>query len=105
MDASASESLDAPGCQVTFSLELILADMEGGRYVGPILSMALEDLVSRAIGRGGVGSGGGSSSNGIDRGGDGRTTATKRKSSTTGTHKCVGTLRRAPVRPVPSGQG
>ena len=39
--ALASESLDAPGYQVPFSLEPILAELEGDRYVGPILLPAL----------------------------------------------------------------
>ena len=72
--ASASESLDAPGCQVPFSLEPILAELEGGRYVGTILPPALVDLVSRANGRGGGGGGGGgggSSGGGSSSGGGG----------------------------------
>ena len=71
----ALETLDAPGCQVPFSLEPILAELEGGRYVGPILPPALGDLVSKANGRGGGdgdGScGGGSGNNGGGSGGGG----------------------------------
>ena len=70
--ASVSESLDALGCQAPFSLEPILAELEGGRYVGPIPPIALRDLVSRSRGRGG---GGGD-------GGDGGATSEKRKAST-----------------------
>ena len=68
MDASALKSIYALGCLVSFSLEPILDDMEGGQYVGPILLTALGDLVSRAIGRGGGGTGSGSG--GGDRGAD-----------------------------------
>ena len=93
--ALASESLDAPGCQVPFLLEPILVELEGGRYVGPIHPPALGDLVSRASGRGGGGSGGrssggdGGSGGGVDGGGGnggggGGATANKRKSSATG---------------------
>ena len=87
--ALALESLDAPGCQVPFSLEPILAELEGGRYVGPILLLALGDLVSRANGRcdGGGGGGssgsrsncGGSGSSGGNGGGGGGATANKTK--------------------------
>ena len=73
--ASASESLDAPGCQVYFSLEPILAYLEGGKCVGPIIPTALGDLVSRSSGRG-SGGGGGS-------GGDIGATSEKRKYLTT----------------------
>ena len=66
--ALASESLDAPGCHITFSIKPILVDMEGGRYVGPILPAALADVLHETDGRGGGSSG---------------TTANKRKASTT----------------------
>ena len=88
--ASASESLDAPGCQVPFSLEPILAELEGGRHVSPILPLALGELVSRPNWRGGGGggsSGGGGSyggSSGGNGGDDGGDTANKSKSSATG---------------------
>ena len=72
---SASESLDAPGCLAPFSLDPILADLEGGRYLRLILPMALGDLVSRSSGRG-SGGGGGS-------GGDIGATSEKRKYLTT----------------------
>ena len=86
----ALESLDASGCQVPFSLEPILAELEAGRYVGPIPLTALEDLVSRANGRGG-GSGGGGESGGGSSGGNGGgvgATATTIKSSSTGDARC-----------------
>ena len=88
--ASASESLDAPGCQVPFSLEPILAELEIGRHVSPILLLALGELVSRPNWRGGGGggsSGGGGSyggSSGGNGGGDGGATANKSKYSATG---------------------
>ena len=53
-------------------LEPILANLEGGRYVRPILTTALGELVYKA---GGGGDG--------DGGGGGGATAAKRKSSTT----------------------
>ena len=68
----ASESLDAPWCQLPFFMELILAELEGGRYVGLILPTSLGDLVSKASNRGGSGSSGSGA------------TAAKRKSSNTG---------------------
>ena len=84
--ASSSEDVGAPGAMVLFSLELILIEIEGGRYVGPLLPVPLVHLVSgirgggvsrlrdisrggnrgggkvdgRGCGGGGVGSGGGS---------------------------------------------
>ena len=73
MAASESDSLDAPGCSAPFSLEPILADLKGGRYIGPILPASLRDLVSKTGGRcGGNGGGGGGA------------TADKQKYSTTG---------------------
>ena len=44
--ASASEVEEALGASVPFSLEPILVELEGGRYIGPILPAALADLVS-----------------------------------------------------------
>ena len=61
----ASESLDAPGCQIPFFLEPILAELEGGRYVTLILPIALGDLVSRANGRGSGGGGVSGSGGGV----------------------------------------
>ena len=86
MAVSASEYLDDPGCQFPFSLEPILVELEGGQYVGPILPVALRDLVSRANDRGGGGggSGGGSSGSSGGSGGGGGSTATKINSSITG---------------------
>ena len=65
--ASASEVEEAPGDSVPFSLKPILVELEGGRYIGPILPAALADLVagrrptggSTPKGGGGGGSGGG----------------------------------------------
>ena len=37
VDSSALEVVEAPGGSVSFSLKPILIDLEGGRYVGPIL--------------------------------------------------------------------
>ena len=45
MSESSSEDSGAPGSTVTFFLEFILLELEGGRYVGPILPDALADLV------------------------------------------------------------
>ena len=105
--ASTLESLDAPGCQVPFSLEPILADLYGGQYLGPIPLMASGDLVSRACGRGGGGgvsgvSGGGNSA---DEGGGGGTLAIKIKSSTTGGSESAGAVRRTPACLVFLGRG
>ena len=67
MATLASESLNSPGCHVPFLLDTILADLEGGRYVGPILPVSLLELINKTSGRG---SGGGSG-----------TTVNKRESS------------------------
>ena len=88
MAALASESLDAPGYHVPFSYKPILADLEGGRYVGPILPASLAELLHKTGGRGG-GSGGGA-------------TAKKGKPLPRGGRKGTGALRSAPARPVPS---
>ena len=80
--AVASDFVDALGCQVPFSLEPIMTDLEGGRYVGPIPPMALRDLVSRSSGRGS--SGGYVRSGRRYRDGGGGATATKRRSSKMG---------------------
>ena len=64
--ALASEVEEAPGASVPFSLEPILVELEGGRYIGPILPDTLADLVAgrwpaggSAAKGGGSGSGGG----------------------------------------------
>ena len=44
--ASASEVVKSPGDSVPFSLETILVDLEGGRYICPILPASLADLVT-----------------------------------------------------------
>ena len=96
--ASALESLYAPGCHVSFLIEPILVDLEGGQYVGLILPTALGDLISMANGRGGGGGSGGDGSGG-------GATATKRKYSSTGGCEGTGALRLDPSLPVPSGRG
>ena len=60
---ASSKDVGAPGETVPLSLEHILLDMEGGRYVGALLLSTLAELVSGR--RGGVGgsSGGGGNSN------------------------------------------
>ena len=55
----ASDSLDTPGCHIPFSLELILADLEGESSVGPILPSSLADLLHKTGGRGSGGGGSG----------------------------------------------
>ena len=42
----ALEVVEALGVGVPFSLEPILVDLEGGRYIGPILPASLADLVT-----------------------------------------------------------
>ena len=59
MPASSSELLEAPGASIPFSFELILVDLEGGRYAGPILPGSLEDLLAGRRAAGGSGSGSG----------------------------------------------
>ena len=44
--ASASGVVEAPEASAPFSLESILVDLEGGRYIGPILPASLADLVA-----------------------------------------------------------
>ena len=46
MGASASEALESPVGNILFSLNPILVDLKGGRYVGPIVPIQLADLVS-----------------------------------------------------------
>ena len=72
--ASATEALEAPGVNTPFFLESILVDLEGGRYVGPILPIQLTDLVS-----GGGRGGGGAKGNGGKGGGGGGSPAKNRK--------------------------
>ena len=71
--ASSSEDVGAAGEIATFSLETILLKLEGGRYVGPILTLPLAELVSRIHGGGGGNSvGGGTGGGGGNRkGGNG----------------------------------
>ena len=68
--ASASEVEEAP----RNSVRPIMVELEGGRYIGPILSAALADLVSGRRSAGGSapkGGGGGGSSGGSGGGGSG----------------------------------
>ena len=53
VSASAYEVVEALGSSIPFSLKPILANMEGGHYIGPILSVSLADLASgrRSAGR------------------------------------------------------
>ena len=46
MAASDSKALEALGANAPFLLEPILIDIEGARYVGPILTGPLEDLLT-----------------------------------------------------------
>ena len=66
---SASEALEEPGANTSFSLEPIMVDLDGGRCVVLILSVTLVDILTgrSTAGSGGVG-GGGRSSN-VDGGG------------------------------------
>ena len=64
--ASSSKGVGAAGATVPFSLEPILLELEVGRYVGPLLPLPLEELVSGR--RGGSNDGG---SNGNGKGGKG----------------------------------
>ena len=63
MAASSSKVAEVPGASDPFSLELILVDLEGGRYIDPILPILLADLVVGRRSAGGnasrSGSGGG----------------------------------------------
>ena len=68
--ALVSDYLNAPGSHAPFLLKPILSELEGGRYMGPIIPESLAYLVNKTSGRGG-GSGVGP-------------TAEKRKSSPTG---------------------
>ena len=58
---SSSEVVEVPGAGVPFSLESILVNMEGGRYIVPILPVSLANLV---IGRWSAGGGAPKSSGG-----------------------------------------
>ena len=50
MAASVSESLDVLGCYVAFLMEPILAELDQGQYVGPILPNSLLGIVSKTSG-------------------------------------------------------
>ena len=88
MSESASEPLDTSGSHVTFSLDKILSDLDGGRYVGPILLASLADLVHMTV-----------------RGGGGANSKKRKKPLPRGGRKGTGALRCAPTRPVLLGQG
>ena len=66
MATSSSKVVEVPGDRVPFSLETILVDPEGGRYIGPILPVSLDELLTgrRLVGGGTPKSGGGSSNGG-----------------------------------------
>ena len=63
VSALASDVVEALGARISFSLELIMVNLEGGRYIGPILPVSLTDFVAGwwSTGRGDPKSGGGSS--------------------------------------------
>ena len=69
--ASALEVVEALGGSLPFSLEPILFEMEGGRYIGPILPASLANLVKgrRPAGWSAPNSGGGGGSGGDGGGG------------------------------------
>ena len=69
---SASKVVEAPRGSILFSLEPILVDLEGGRYISPILSISLVDLVpGRRSADSGAPKGSGRSINGGGRSGSG----------------------------------
>ena len=84
VDAFSSESLDAPGPNVPFSIKTIMVELEGGRYVGPILPASFADLVSKTGGRGG-----GCGIINSSGGGGYCTTSRKRKTHPTGVRASV----------------
>ena len=63
VDEYMSEALGAPEDTATFNLEPILLDLEGGSYVGTILTGALEDIITGQCGGGGVSGDAGQSGN------------------------------------------
>ena len=85
MSESASEALEDPGANTSFSLMQILVEIKGGRYVGPILPGLLEDLLpgERLDEGGGNGSGdsggGAGTGGGRSNGSSGSVSAVKRK--------------------------
>ena len=62
--ASSSEVVETPGGSVPFSFEPIMVELEGGRYIIPILPASLANLVAgrRSAVRGSPKSGGGGGS-------------------------------------------
>ena len=66
--AFSSEDLGAPGATVPFSVETIILDFEGGRYVVPLIPATLIELVIGRLHGGGNGGGVGSSSSGSGSG-------------------------------------
>ena len=83
--ALALESLDTLGCHVLLFLDPILAELEGGRYVVPILPASLADMLQKT---GGKGSNGYVISIGSGGGGDGATTRKIKSSPTGGARGC-----------------
>ena len=72
MTASSSEDVGAPGSMVPFPAEPILFELEGGRYVGPLLTSTMANMVSGRRSVGGSGSGGGNGGgNAVGNGGAG----------------------------------
>ena len=61
---SASEVVESPGASVPFYLEPIMVELEGGRYIIPILPASLADLVAGRRPAGGSASRSGSSDGG-----------------------------------------
>ena len=97
---SAIYVVEAPGASAPFSIKPILINLEGGRYVGPILPGPLADLLAGIWKTGGSGGGrcrgpsGSSGSSGSD------------PKSKVGAAGGGGTARvRPPAKPVPLGQG
>ena len=75
--ASSSEDVGAAGEKLPFLLEPILLELEGRRYIGPLLTLTLAELVNgrRGVGNGsvgGTGGNGGSGGNGKCGTGEGR---------------------------------
>ena len=68
MTALSLEDVGAPGATVPFLVEPILLKLEGGRYVEPLLTDTLVELVNERHGGDGII---GDASGNSDRGGDG----------------------------------
>ena len=91
--------VEAPGDSVPFSLEPILVEMEGGRYMSPILPASLSNLITGRRPAGGgtpksgdSGGGGGGDGGGSSGGSSGTKKTSPKVAATGGVHTSEGAI-------------